>query len=128
MSRSFMYFFRDIFKNLTPEETYRIGSAIAVTHLGFALVTLNGDRIIVDSKYKFDRNGFTEFMIVDKNGKHYNVNNSVWFFKWDSIEDWHSIEEGKQIDISYYGWRFPFLGMFPNVYRVKKIDNSSKIN
>ena len=42
MSRSFMYFFRDIFKNLTPDETLRIGSAVAVTHLGFALVTLDG--------------------------------------------------------------------------------------
>jgi len=116
-----MYFFRDIFKNLSPHETYKIAGIIAITHLGFALVTQDSNRIIVESKYKFDRHGFTEFMIVDKNGKHYNVNNSVWFFKWDSIEDWHSIEKGKQIDISYYGLRVPFLGMFPNVYKVNKV-------
>ncbi len=66
MSRSFMYFFRDIFKNLTPDETLRIGSAISITHLGFALVTQDGNRITVKSKYQFNRHVFTEFMMLIK--------------------------------------------------------------
>ena len=127
MSRSFMYFFRDIFKNLNSEEAFRIGSAISITHCGFALVTQDGNRITVKSKYQFDRHGFTEFMIVDKEGKHYNVNNSLWFFKWDSIEDWHSIEEGKQLDIKYYGFRIPFIGTFPNIVRINKVNNQPYI-
>ena len=61
-------------------------------------------------------------MIVDTNGRHFNVNNSFWYWKWDSIEDWTNIlKEGKGqevIAVSYYGYRIPFLGMFPTVVEV----------
>ena len=61
-------------------------------------------------------------MIVDTNGRHFNVNNSFWYWKWDAIEDWTNIlKEGKGqevIAVSYYGYRIPFLGMFPNVVEV----------
>ena len=53
-------------------------------------------------------------MIIDQNGKHYNVNNSFWFWKWNSNEDWHKIQN-TEINIKYYGWRIPLFGVFPNI-------------
>jgi hypothetical protein len=88
-------------------------------HYVYALGTAKTDMIKVDKKYQFDKYGFTQFMIIDHNGKHYNVSNSIWYLKWNSIEDWHklktSTEQDKDIIIKYYGWRVPLFGMFPNI-------------
>ena len=54
-------------------------------------------------------------MIVDSKGKHYNINNSLWLLKFDSIEDWDKIETDKPIIVKYYGLRFPLFGLFPNI-------------
>lgn len=84
-------------------------------HMYYTYGTLENKVIKVEKKYKFTRNGFTEFMIVDSKGKHYNVNNSFWLWKWDSIEDWNSIETNKPIVVKYYGVRIPLFGIFPNI-------------
>ena len=55
-------------------------------------------------------------MIVDETGKHYNVNNSLWYWKWNSIEDWHKLETNKPTTIQYYGYRIPLFGVFPNIF------------
>jgi hypothetical protein len=81
--------------------------------------------IDVDKKYTFERNGYTEFMIIDKNGDHYNVNNSLWYWKWDSIEDWNKITTDKQITVKYYGFRIPVLGVFPNIVNTNILDSIS---
>ncbi len=80
--------------------------------------------ISIKNKYKFNRNGYTEFMIIDINNKHYNVKNSFWYWKWDSIEDWNSLEINKQYHIRYYGYRIPFLGIFPNCFYNSTYTNS----
>jgi hypothetical protein len=54
-------------------------------------------------------------MVIDSNGKHYNLNNSLWYWKWDSIEDWHSIKEEQKLNTLTYGLRLPILGLFPNI-------------
>jgi hypothetical protein len=79
------------------------------------MLTREEKEIVVKKKYKFDRSGFTEFMIIDSNDKHYNLNNSLWYWKWDSIEDWHLIKEEQKLNTLTYGWRLPILGMFPNI-------------
>jgi hypothetical protein len=71
---------------------------------------------MVSDKYTFDSNGFTNFMIVDTENNHYKVGNNLWFWKWDSIEDWSMVKKGNKIPITYYGFRLPFLGIFPNVF------------
>ncbi|MFY7731745.1 MAG: hypothetical protein ACOVRN_19645 [Flavobacterium sp.] len=86
-----------------------------VGHGIYAYSTESNNAIVVTKKYKMNRNGFTDFMIIDNKGRHFNVNNSFWYWKWDSIEDWHRIEENKQTLIKYYGWRIPLLGLFPNI-------------
>ena len=129
MSRSFARFFKPILNSLKSNDeplsselnnfvqltlgTIAIGGALG--HGIYAFGTAETKFIKLKQKYTFDRNGFTEFMIIDENGNHYNVNNSVWYWKWDSIEDWHKLETSKDISIKYYGWRVPFFGLFPNI-------------
>ena len=90
-------------------------TTILTGHGIYAFSTEKTDAILVSKKYKMNRGGFTDFMIIDEDGRHFNVNNSLWYWKWNAIEDWHSIDEKKQILIKYYGWRVPVLGLFPNI-------------
>jgi hypothetical protein len=70
-------------------------------------------------------------MIIDSNDKHYNLNNSLWYWKWDSIEDWYSIHEEQKLNTLTYGWRVPILGLFPNIvssqYNKNRKNENTKI-
>jgi len=126
MSRSFFYRLFPVLKSLVketkPEPLVFLCISIGFTygHGAFALATNKREEICVTKKYKYDTNGFTNFMIVDNKGRHFNVNNSFWYWKWDSIEDWANVETNteKKITVNYYGYRIPFLGMFPNVVEI----------
>ena len=133
MSRTFLKYFKPFIKsfinidskndniNKIVIKTITIISTIStISHCAYALGSVENKFITIDKKYQFDRNGFTEFMIVDENGEHYNVTNSLWYWKWDSIEDWHKLEPNKEIVIKYYGWRYPLFGMFPNIIMSKQ--------
>ena len=129
MSRSFLRnFFKyteHIFEDkarrkiVAGEIALKVGvfSSFLVGHGIYAYSTEEKDAIVVTKKYKMNRNGFTDFMVIDDKGRHFNVNNSLWYWKWDSIEDWHKIEEKSEekLFIRYYGWRMPLLGIFPNI-------------
>ena len=120
MSKSFTYRIISLIKFITkthPNLSIGLTTTASVSHLLYAYCTKDSKIITVKQKYTFDRHGFTEFMIIDDNYNHYNVNNSFWYNKWNSIEDWNKIETNKNIQITYYGWRIPVLGLFPNVIR-----------
>jgi len=124
MSRSFLHYFTSMFKdtlrNTDANITLKIVGFGTFCNLGYTLGTKDKRDIVVAKKYQFDRNGFTNFMVVDTNGNHYNVNNSLWFLKWDSIEDWSSVETNDNLTVKFYGWRVPFLGIFPNIVSTNK--------
>jgi hypothetical protein len=114
MSKSFFFNSNKLFfKNI---ENLTLFGIIISSHLAYAITTKNNREIVIKKKYKFDRNGFTEFMIIDDEGKHYNINNSVWYWKWNSIEDWNIMEIDQKIKIHFYGLRIPIFGIFPNVF------------
>jgi len=96
---------------------FLVSGSIIILHGLYAFTTSDNDKSVIVKKYKMVRNGYTDFMVVDNNGKHFNVNNSLWYWKWDSVEDWNNIKEGQSLKYKYYGWRVPFLGMFPNIYK-----------
>lgn len=129
MSRHILYNLFPFFKSLVKPGTNKcspniltlLGTSIVLTygHGVFALGTNKIEEICVTKKYKYVSNGYTNFMIVDDNGRHFNINNSFWYWKWDAIEDWTNVqpynEKDNKIVVSYYGYRIPFLGLFPNV-------------
>ena len=89
-------------------------------HFSYSYFSQKNKNIEVSDKYTFDSNGYTNFMIVDTQNNHYKVGNNLWFWKWDSIEDWHSIKKDTRLPIWYYGYRVPFLGFFPNIICLNK--------
>lgn len=93
---------------------------LIIWHLAYVLITSKQKEVSIVKKYKYNAYGFTEFMFIDSYGKHYNVKNSVWYLKWNSIEDWNSFEPNDKIKIKYYGWRIPCLGVFPIVVSTNK--------
>jgi hypothetical protein len=129
MSRSFFKFLKPFISGLFSEYSSnpvrfnkvtglnlgKLSSIMILGHSVYALGTVESKVVKINKKYMFDRNGFTEFMIIDDNGKHYNVNNSLWYWKWNSIEDWNKLETNNDTFIKYYGWRVPLLGIFPNI-------------
>jgi len=136
MSRSFIRVFMDHMKNIFENKATRditigeIGLRAGVIlpciagHGVYAYSTEEKDAITVTKKYKMNRGGYTDFMIVDDKGRHFNVNNSLWYWKWGSIEDWHNIDEKSEekLLIKYYGWRVPVLGLFPNIFISNKAE------
>ena len=129
MSRSFNRLFisglKQIFSdhqiNNNSTQVKNAALVFIISSLGngcYAYGTSKIENSIIIKKYKMVRGGFTDFMVVDKQGKHYNVNNSLWYWKWDSVEGWNNIKEGDELKIKYYGWRIPFLGIFPNIYNI----------
>ena len=123
MARHILYNLLPFLKSFVKSESNNpniltlLGTSIVLTygHGSYALATNKTEEICVTKKYKYVCNGFTNFMIVDDKGRHFNVNNSFWYWKWDSIEDWTNIQSETTMVVSYYGYRIPFLGLFPNV-------------
>jgi hypothetical protein len=87
-----------------------------IPHCIYTFGTTTQKDILIHKKYTFETNGFTKFMIIDENNNHYCMNNSFWYLKWNSLEDWHKIEENIRIKIKYYGYRIPIFGIFPNIF------------
>jgi hypothetical protein len=114
---------------LATKLSVSLAGLILAGHACYTYGTTKHTAIYIDNKYTFDKNGSTNFMVIDKYGKHYNVNNSFWYWKWDSIEDWHKLEINKDnVDIKYYGLRIPSLGVFPNIILSKqKTQNKTTI-
>ena len=116
MSRTcFNIIYKEILKSNNQFTLFTTSITMISCNFFYAMFTREEKEIIVKKKYKFNRSGFTEFMIIDFNDKHYNINNSLWYWKWDSIEDWHLIKEEQILNTLTYGWRVPILGMFPNI-------------
>jgi len=97
---------------------------LPLIHAGYVITTQNKKTIVVSSKYVYTYGGYTRFMVVDNTGTHYAVENSIWFWRWNAIEDWERIQIGSPIRIHYYGWRIAPFGVFPNIVRTS---NSSEL-
>ena len=86
-----------------------------MVHGAYVFSTKKQEKIYVLDTYQRVHGGSTYFMVVDGEGRHFHVGNSVWFWRWDAIEDWHRIQRGYPLTIRRYGWRVPALGLFPTI-------------
>lgn len=91
-------------------------------HLTYAYGTKQQETITISDKYMMVRQGYTEFMVIDSKGRHFNIINSLWYWKWDAIEDWSSMKLGETLHVTYYGMRAPWGGLFPNVVGVTRVE------
>jgi hypothetical protein len=113
---------------LTLSYIYAGSLCLLYTNGCYVFITNNNEDITIAKKYKYVANGFTNFMVVDDKGRHFNVNNNFWHWKWDSIEDWTNINVNNKIRVSYYGIRLPFLGLFPNIVALNDTREYKKVN
>ena len=113
---------------LSPFYIYSANVLLTYGHGCFTFATTEQEDLFITKKYKFVKNGFTNFMVVDSKGRHFNVNNSFWYWKWDSIEDWTNIKPLEKRRVCYYGYRIPFLGMFPNIIYTNEVGHDNDTN
>jgi hypothetical protein len=97
----------------------KLGVAMSAAHFCNAMGTQDDKTIVVTHKYQFVNGGTSHFMVVDERGTHYVVNNSLWFWKWDSLEDWHALRKRRPAAVHVYGWRVPIFGMFPIIVELE---------
>ncbi len=98
------------------------------THALYSFSTLKVDSIQIKQLYKYSKNGSTSFMLIDNDDKHYNINNSFWYCKWNAIEDWNKLKIEDKVNIKYYGYRIPVFGIFPIIINIQKYDDSCNLN
>jgi len=121
MPSNLLKIFHSFLKSFTLKEIHvtEIKVVLALISSGvhsiYSLSTEKNEEIKVINKYKKVDFGKTDFMIIDSKGRHFNVNNSLWYWKWDAVEDWGKIEKDMSLAIKYYGWRMPIFGLFPNI-------------
>ena len=72
-------------------------------NISYILLTKKSKKIIIKKKLTIVSYGFTKYIIVDKNNIIYEINNSVWFSKFNSLDDWIKINLNKKYSINYYG-------------------------
>ena len=85
-------------------------------HMIYSYITKKEDKVVIRDKYIYTINGYSKLMIVDDKKKHFCVNNSLWYWKWNSLEDFVQLKIGKCYKVSYYGYRIALLGIFPNIF------------
>jgi hypothetical protein len=123
MSHSFLYKIASLIKTLDktsarhPSVPITLFGLLGSGHALYAYGTNTTDNILIANKYTMVLHGSTQFMVIDDAGRHFNVNNSIWYWKWDSIEDWAKIQKGNRLSVTYYGIRSPLLGLFPNIVK-----------
>ena len=86
-------------------------------HGAYVFSTKKQEKIYVQDTYQRVYYGSTFFMLVDGEGRHFHVGNSLWFWRWDAVEDWHRIQRGYPLTVKRYGWRVPALGWFPTIVK-----------
>ena len=78
--------------------------------------------ITIDEKYTYGSNNSKgNQSISDTNNNIYIVQNSLYLFHWTSVELFNKMDVGKTYEIEGYGYRVPFLGLFPNIVKAKEI-------
>jgi hypothetical protein len=127
MSSNLLRIIDNVLKMLTTSSIGKPNIRLNATVLGVATGihslytygTSTTEDVTIVNKYQMVLHGSTRFMVQDDKGRHYAVNNSLWYWKWDSVEDWVNIKKGDCIYVKYYGIRFPLFGLFPNIVYTK---------
>lgn len=125
MSYNFLHYLRKFLKSndIKFKNLYDINEIIPMgiilgCHASYTYGTSEIKNIQISNKYSFVRNGYTDFMVIDQKGNHYNMINSFWYWKWNSIEDWNKLNHLENRNVKIYGYRIPILGIFPNIVSI----------
>jgi hypothetical protein len=119
----YLNFIDDILKNskdIHHIPFYLFNGILLSCHLGYSFLTINEKEIIVKNKYQEINYGFTKYLIATDDNKQLKIDTNIWRGNFDLQEKWNLLNEGEKYKVKYYGWRLPFFGMNPNIYKIQK--------
>jgi len=101
-------------------------TAVCGIGLGYAYGTKFEDTITVDDKFtevKGNKETTTHVHCVsDTTGKIYTVCPSLAYLQFNSTEIWNSLKKEQKYNITGYGWRVGFFGMYPNIIKAELVE------
>ena len=72
------------------------------------IITIKNSTYFRQSKYGYN-------LVSDSNNNVYQVKNSIYYLFFNSAELYQELEINKTYNITYYGYRIPFLNLYPNI-------------
>jgi len=85
------------------------------TTTGERTITIDKSEMVISSGGK----GGKYLVFTENNGVFENTD-SFFRFKFDSSDMYNTLKQGQTYKVKYYGWRIPFLSMYPNIYEAEK--------
>ena len=139
MSSTLLSLFHGVIRVLcvTPEKALPLpfvsGRALLILggtgiHGTYVFSTKKEEKIYMLDTYQRVYCGSTFFMLVDGEGRHFHVGNSLWFWRWNAVEDWHRIQWGYPLTVKRYGWRIPALGLFPTIVKTHEKETNRQLD
>jgi hypothetical protein len=87
-------------------------------------------KITIEEKFERVQGGKNStkqvFSIYDTENNAYQVNRSLWYWKWYSTELWNGLKKGETYNVTGYGLRCGMISLYPNIIEAKLCDNCSK--
>ena len=91
---------------------------IATVSVLYQYGTADTARITVTDKERVCDKDDCKWLVFTSNNGVYQNSDAFFHFKFDSADVQASLVPGNSYFVDYYGWRIPFLSMYPNIVEV----------
>jgi len=79
--------------------------------------------ITIKQKNAFSQGRYSRNIIEDKNGNIYIISNSLYYLFFQSVKLYTDIQNGVKYKIKGYGYKLPFLGLYPQIIFAEPINS-----
>ena len=94
---------------------------VAILSMIYPLLTGFERQITIAKKYTQvigGRYASTAYMVVDSSNTIYMVTNLWWKADFNDAEDWNRLDVGKTYRVKGWGYRVPWLGLYPCINEI----------
>ena len=77
--------------------------------------------ITIKEKESLKNGKYGQNVVADTDGNIYSISNSIFYGFYTSTELYTKIVENQKYQVTGYGYRIPFLGLFPCIISVKVV-------
>jgi hypothetical protein len=92
---------------------------LIICQILYIFFTRKSKTIVLRQKFTITLWGFTRYILVDSNYDIYELSDSYWFARQDSINDWIKLKINKKYTIYYYGFTSTSLGTKPQIIDIE---------
>lgn len=90
-----------------------------IPNAAYQYLTIDTSTGIVQHKERICDNGEACYWMVFTDQGEYINSDTLLHLKWDSTTLQRKIPMNEEVTFTHYGWRVPFLSMYPNIIEVK---------